>query len=156
MKLVNVATGRAHPVEKVWPYTLFHGELALERKEQSLKWTLVIAELEAVLLGAPKIEILGTSKGDTRLLEECLFTIKIDGEPALEMAPILKNHPPLQAPTGLHCWFEASENDERRGIFVTNGAVVQAIVLAPKIVPTGVRIRITLEAELYRNSTEAK
>lgn len=153
MKLINILERRAYLMEKVSPYTLFSGEIKIVGKEQSVKWECNIPRLDAVLLGTPKIEVLGTSKGDPRLLEECLFSIKVDGEPAIEMAPLLHSHPRLlssndgRAPR-VHCWFESDETPA--GIFVVNNAILQAIVLAPKIVPEGIHLGIRLEAELYR------
>jgi hypothetical protein len=151
MKLVNTTTEKSYPMQRVGPYTVPRGELRIEGKERSIEWHCNdLLATDAVLLGAPKVEVLEASKEARHLLTECLLFVLIDGESILESASLMcAEHPRLRPGKG-NFWFVGSENDEPRGIFIVNGTYLEAVVRAPRTIPVIPRIWITIEAELYR------
>lgn len=149
MKLINQYSEKSFPMEKVGPYTTPRGELLIEKKEQSIEWCCEMEIPAAVLLGAPAVEVLEASRGGRRLLEECLLSILIDGEPALKQVPLLGPYLRIKA-IQKNCFFVGSENDELKGIFIVNGTWLKAVVTAPRTIEDMPKIRISVEAELYR------
>lgn len=149
MDLMNMTTKKVYPMKKVGPYTLFTGELAIDRAEQSVEWYSQSKVYEAVLLGAPKVEVLEGSKEGHGLLRDCLLEIRIDGAPASATLALLGEKHTLSMGSAERFWFGGVEGESVRGIFLSNGSLVQAIVRSPRKVQSTTRIRITIEAELY-------
>jgi len=158
MKLINRAIRSAFPIEKIFPYENFRGELQLKDKEQSLRWELSIPIIEAVLLGKPKIEVLQETKDGSELLHDSLLLIKVNGEPALGPVPLMGEHGRMTSQEGLHGWFDADlEDGSKPGIFIANNDIVEVTVLSPWAIETGhllPRIRVTIEADLCRTIRE--
>jgi len=152
VKLINQITEKAYPMQRVGPYTTARGELRIEKKEQAIEWHCDdLGEKDAVLLGAPRIEVIEASTGAKNFLKECLLFISSDGEPMCEGIPLMGTELPRLRPcTKDRVFFAASEDDEPRGIFITNGTWLKAVVKASRVIEEMPKIRITIEAELYR------
>lgn len=157
MKLINRFNAGAFPMETVSPYTEFQGELQVNGKEQALRWEITAQVIDAILIGTPKVEVLKASDKAKELLGDCLLIVKIGGEPAYGPVPLLSDHSRLTSSEGqIHCWFEEdpeSPDVTKRGIFVINAEIIEAVVLAPWVIETGhvlPKIRITIDASLCR------
>lgn len=152
MNLVNMENGKAYPMKKVGPYTLFNGELAIDRSEQSAEWISKSKVFEAILLGSPKVEVLEATEEGRALLADCYLEIMMDREPTSSVLSLMGENQKITMAEAQRFWFGGVEGAEAKGIFLPNGTLVQAIVRRPRKIESILRIRITIEAELYEAS----
>lgn len=156
MQLMNMMTKQPYPMKKIGPYTLFSGELVIDKPEQSVNWPSKSKVYEAVLLGAPKIEVLEASEDGRKLLNNCYLEILIDGEPTSSVLALMGDNKTIMMGEERKSWFGAVDDGNVKGVFLSNGAVVQAIVRCPQKSDSIPRIRITIEAELHEASADGR
>jgi len=149
MQLMNMSTKAPYPMDKVGPYTLFKGELAIDRSEQSIEWSSKSKVYEAVLLGSPKVEVLEASEEGLKLLNDCYLEILIDRDPSASVLSLMGENQRITMPEAVRFWFGGIEEGNVKGVFLSNGSILQAIVRSPRRIDSVPRIRITIEADLY-------
>ena len=154
MKLVNLISQKGYPMERVGPFQGLAGELVLKGRRSVLEWTVSIMARQAVLAGVPEVRILEACPEDRLLLEEAKLSLLLDGEPAVDRRPLLGEHGPIPPAHDKRHWMMAIDQDLPRGVFMTNGTVVEAVVTLPQAPHGAPRIGVRLAGDVYQDDVE--
>ena len=151
MRLVNTATRADYEMEKVKDETVSLGIGRLNQLEQTLKWTTQTRVYEAVLLGKPIVRVVRSDDAGILALKDCRLAFNLDGKEVVCGLPLLGPHDPIPPVESLS-WFIGMEGDEKKGIFIPNGADLSAVVTAAKVPESLPEFEILLEIQLYTAS----